>query len=55
MLRPYSTTLCIGITEKIFPNIDIFKDDINIDSKGSTIVNLSENPYKVIRHGDGIL
>ena len=29
--------------------------DINIDSKGSTIVNLSENPYKVIRHGDGIL
>lgn len=45
----------INEIEKIFPNIDIFKDDINIDSKGSTIVNLSENPYKVIRHGDGIL
>ena len=41
--------------EKIFPKIDIFKDKINIDSKGSTIINLTDNPYKIIRYGDGVL
>ena len=41
--------------EKNFKNIDIFKDKINIDSKGSTIINLAVNPYKIIRHGDGVL
>ena len=41
--------------QKKFPNINIFQDDINIDSKGSTIVNLSENPYLIIRQGDGTL
>ena len=41
--------------EKNFKNIDIFKDKINIDSKGSTIINLAVNPSEIIRHGDGIL
>ena len=41
--------------QKKFPDINIFQDDINIDSKGSTIVNLSENPYLIIRQGDGTL
>ena len=41
--------------DKTFKNIDIFKDKINIDSKGSTIINLAVNPYKIIRHGDGVL
>ena len=41
--------------EKTFTNIDIFKDKINIDSKGSTIINLAVNPYKIIRYGDGTL
>jgi len=41
--------------QKKFPDVNIFQDDINIDSKGSTIVNLSENPYLIIRQGDGVL
>ena len=41
--------------EKTFSNIDIFKDKINVDSKGSTIINLAVNPYKIIRYGDGVL
>ena len=41
--------------EKIFPNIDVFKDEINIDSKGSTIINLALNPHQIIRYGDGVL
>ena len=45
----------INEMEKVFPGIDIFKDKINIDSKGSTIINLAVNPYKIIRYGDGIL
>ena len=41
--------------EKIFPNIDIFRSNVNINSKGSTIINLAfENP-QIIRYGDGIL
>lgn len=41
--------------KKIFPDIDIFEDKINLSSKGSTIINLAEAPYKIIRYGDGIL
>ena len=41
--------------KKEFPNIDIFEDEINLSSKGSTIINLALNPYKVIRYGDGTL
>ena len=41
--------------QKKFPDINIFQDDINIDSKGSTIINLSENPHLIIRQGDGTL
>ena len=45
----------ISIIEKAFPEVNIFKDKINIDSKGSTIINLTLNPYKIIRDGDGVL
>jgi len=41
--------------KKVFPDIDIFEDKINLSSKGSTIINLAEDPYKIIRHGDGVL
>ena len=41
--------------EKVFPDIDIFKDKINHSSKGSTIINLAVNPHKIIRNGDGVL
>ena len=45
----------ISDMQKIFPNIDIFQAKINLSSKGSTIINLAHNPYKIIRHGDGTL
>ena len=45
----------INDMQKIFPNIDIFEAEINLSSKGSTIINLADNPYKIIRHGDGVL
>ena len=45
----------ISDIEDSFPNIDIFKDKINLSSKGSTIINLALNPYKIIRNGDGVL
>ena len=37
-----------------FPNIDIFEDVNHNQSKGSTIIDFSQTPYKVIRKGDGI-
>ncbi len=45
----------ISDMQKIFPNIDIFKAKISLSSKGSTIINLAHNPYKIIRHGDGVI
>ena len=36
-----------------FPNVDIFEDSRHIPSKGSTIVDFSTSPPKVIRDGDG--
>ena len=45
----------ISDMQKIFPNIDIFEAKINLSSKGSTIINLAHNPYKIIRHGDGVI
>ena len=45
----------IADMKKEFPNINIFEDEINLSSKGSTIINLALNPYKVIRYGDGTL
>ena len=36
-----------------FPNVDIFEDSSHTPSKGSTIVDFSTSPPKVIRNGDG--
>jgi L-threonylcarbamoyladenylate synthase len=36
-----------------FPNVDIFEDSSHTPSKGSTIVDFSTSPPKVIRYGDG--
>ena len=36
-----------------FPNVDIFEDSSHTTSKGSTIVDFSTSPPKVIRDGDG--
>ena len=36
-----------------FPNIDIFEDINHHQSQGSTIIDLSESPAKLIRKGDG--
>jgi L-threonylcarbamoyladenylate synthase len=40
--------------EDQFPNFHIFKDHINLKSKGSTIVDLTFNNPKILRQGDGI-
>ena len=36
-----------------FPNVDIFEDSSHTPSKGSTIIDFSISPPKVIRDGDG--
>lgn len=36
-----------------FPNVDIFEDSGHTPSKGSTIVDFSTSPPKVVRDGDG--
>ena len=36
-----------------FPNIDIFEDNDHRPSIGSTIIDMSQTPYKVVRKGDG--
>ena len=36
-----------------YSNIDIFINNKNIISKASTIIDFTQNPYKVIRRGDG--
>ena len=36
-----------------FPNVDIFEDYNHTPSKGSTIIDYSKSPPKVIRDGDG--
>ena len=50
------SSLFLGIIFFYIKNKNIgLLDKINIDSKGSTIINLTVNPYKIIRYGDGIL
>jgi L-threonylcarbamoyladenylate synthase len=44
----------INLIEKIFFDINIYEDNINKNSKGSTIVDFTETPYKVIRNGEGL-
>jgi len=39
--------------EKKFPKINIYYQNNNLDSKGSTIIDFTENPPKLIRKGDG--
>ena len=36
-----------------FPNIDIFEDNKHKPSKGSTIIDMSQNPFSIVRQGDG--
>ena len=40
--------------EKKFSKINIYYQNNNLDSKGSTIIDFTENPPKLIREGDGI-
>ena len=35
--------------------INIFSKDLNINSKGSTIIDFTCSPYNVLRQGDGVL
>ncbi len=39
--------------EKKFSKINIYYQNNNLDSKGSTIIDFTENPPKLIREGDG--
>ena len=36
-----------------FPNIDIFEDNDHTSSKGSTIIDMSQTPFSIVRQGDG--
>ena len=36
-----------------FPNVDIFEDSNHMQSKGSTIIDFSIVPNKIIRQGEG--
>ena len=36
-----------------FPNVEIFEDNDHTPSQGSTIIDMSQNPFKVVRQGDG--
>ena len=38
-----------------FKNINIFSNDSKINSKGSTIIDCTLTPFKVLRQGDGIV
>tara|TARA_Y100001968_G_scaffold290992_1_gene295137 strand:+ start:1649 stop:2224 length:576 start_codon:yes stop_codon:yes gene_type:complete len=40
--------------ENIFFNIPIYDSQNNKDSKGSTILDLTDRPVKIIRQGDGV-
>ena len=42
----------IDLINKKFSKIDIFKNNSLIQSKGSTIIDFSKNPFKIIRQGD---
>ena len=42
----------VDIINKKFSKIDIFKNNSSIQSKGSTIIDFSKIPFKIIRQGD---
>ena len=43
----------INEIEKKFSEINIYYQNNNLDSKGSTIIDFTENPPRIIRKGDG--
>ena len=43
----------IKFIKESFSNFHIFEGMENINSKGSTIVDMTQSPYAIIRHGDG--
>ena len=45
--------ISIDNIKKTYPDIKIFYDKKKLDSRGSTILDLSKNHIKVIRNGDG--
>ena len=44
----------LELIEEQFPNISIFTDYKNKESIGSTIIDFSISPFKILRQGDGI-
>jgi tRNA A37 threonylcarbamoyladenosine synthetase subunit TsaC/SUA5/YrdC len=36
-----------------FPNVEIFEDNGHTPSQGSTIINMSQRPFTIVRQGDG--
>ena len=42
----------IKLINKKYPNINIFQNDVIKDSKGSTIIDFSNKPFKILRQGD---
>ena len=36
-----------------FPHVEIFEDNDHTPSQGSTIIDMSQNPFKIVRQGDG--
>ena len=43
----------LKLIEKNFPNINIFTNFIDKESIGSTIIDFTQNPFKILRQGDG--
>ncbi len=54
-INRHGTTPLNDVTqvEVDFPNVDIFEDNDHTPSQGSTIIDMSQNPFKIIRQGDG--
>ena len=42
----------VKLINKKYPDINIFQNDIIKDSKGSTIIDFSSKPFKILRQGD---
>ena len=38
-----------------FNSINIFSNSLEINSKGSTIIDCTHSPFKVLRQGDGVI
>ena len=44
----------LQLIESFYPDIDIFTDYKDKESIGSTIIDFSSNPFKILRQGDGV-